>query len=82
MLYPEIAGVSNDSLRVVLGSLMSSLTPSGGDVNTSNGSMWNAGFPIMYSSSSQDPLAQVRLGLSTAYLQNMKAQDWWLCSGN
>lgn len=63
MLYPETAGLNNDSLSMVLGSLMSSLTPSG-DVNAFNGTMWNAGFPVMYSSTPQDPLTQVRLRLN------------------
>lgn len=60
MLYPESAGLNNESLSVVLGSLLNSLTPSG-DVNASVGAMWNAGFPVIYSSSPQDPLTQVRL---------------------
>lgn len=67
MLYPETVGLNNESLSVVLGSLMSSLTPSGGDVNMSSDTMWNAGFPVMYSSTPQDPLTQVRLGLSTTH---------------
>lgn len=80
MLNPETAGLNNDSLGVVLSSLMISLT--GGDVNTSNGTIWDAEFPLTYSSSSKDPLTQVRLGLSTTHLQYMKAQDLCLCIGN
>lgn len=60
MLYPETAGLNNDSLGVVLSSLMSSLALSG-DVDAFNSSTWNTGFPVMYSPSSQDPLTQVRL---------------------
>ncbi|XP_058236148.1 uncharacterized protein LOC131346630 [Hemibagrus wyckioides] len=66
MLYPESAGLNNESLGVVLGSLLNSLTPSG-DVNTSVGAMWNAGFPVIYSSSPQDPLTQTVNGLMTAF---------------
>ncbi|KAB5523799.1 hypothetical protein PHYPO_G00156560 [Pangasianodon hypophthalmus] len=67
MLYPETAGLNNESLSVVLGSLMGSLTPSGGDVNTSNGIMWHAGFPVMNSSTPQDPLTQAVNGFMTAF---------------
>lgn len=90
MLYPERASLNNESLSVVLDSLLSSLTPSGGYVNTPNGTMWDAGFPVMYSSSPQDPLTQARLGLSSTHLHEHQAQDcdcvmgaitivsWWL----
>ncbi|KAF4075565.1 hypothetical protein AMELA_G00235770 [Ameiurus melas] len=67
MLYPETVGLSNESLSVVLGSLMSSLRPSGGDVNMSNDTMWNAGFPVMYSSTPQDPLTQTVNDFMTAF---------------
>ncbi|KAK3511236.1 hypothetical protein QTP70_033625 [Hemibagrus guttatus] len=66
MLYPESAGLNNESIGVVLGSLLSSLTPSG-DVNTSVGTMWDAGYPVIYSSSPQDPLTQTVNGLMTAF---------------
>lgn len=82
MLYPEIAGLNNDSLSVVLDSLMTSLTPSEGGVNTFNGST----FPVMYLSSPQDPLTEVRLGHSTAHLHQdssfvMGVQSWLLVFG-
>ncbi|XP_053532117.1 uncharacterized protein LOC108258727 [Ictalurus punctatus] len=67
MLYPETVGLNNESLSVVLGSLMSSLTPSGGDVNMSSDTMWNAGFPVMYSSTPQDPLTQTVNDFMTAF---------------
>lgn len=73
MLYPETAGLNNDSISVVLSSLISSLALSG-DVNPSNSSMWNAGFPVMYSPSSQDPLTQVRL---IQPLHLVVRSSWW-----
>ncbi|XP_053333404.1 uncharacterized protein LOC128506831 [Clarias gariepinus] len=67
MLSPQSAGLNNESLSVVLGSLMSSLSSSGKDTNTFNGSVWNAGLPAMYSSSPQDPLSQTVNGFMTAF---------------
>ncbi|KAF5888561.1 mesothelin isoform X1 [Clarias magur] len=67
MLSPQSAGLNNESLGVVLGSLLSSLSSSGKDTNTFNGSVWNAGLPAMYSSSPQDPLSQTVNGFMTAF---------------
>ncbi|XP_060715908.1 uncharacterized protein LOC132839126 [Tachysurus vachellii] len=66
MLYPETFGLNNESLSVVLGSLLGSLTPSG-DVNTSIGAMWDSGLPFSYSSSPQDPLTQTVNGFMTVF---------------
>ncbi|TTE81781.1 Mesothelin-like protein [Bagarius yarrelli] len=65
MLYPESAGLNNDSLSVVLSNLMSSLSDE--DVNTFNGTAWNAGFPLTYSSSPQDTLTQTVNSFMTAF---------------
>lgn len=75
MLHPERDGLNNESLSVVLDSLMSSLKPSGGYENIPNGTMWDAGVPVMHSSSPQDPLTQVRLGLGSIRLHEHQAQD-------
>ncbi|KAI5617735.1 hypothetical protein C0J50_22701 [Silurus asotus] len=58
MLYPETASLNQESLSVVLGSLLSSVTPSGGAVNSLNGTMQGTGLSV-YSPSPQDPLRQV-----------------------
>ncbi|KAI5091204.1 hypothetical protein C0J45_18410 [Silurus meridionalis] len=57
MLYPETASLNQESLSVVLGSLLSSVTPSGGAVNSLNGTMQGTGLSV-YSPSPQDPLRQ------------------------
>ncbi|XP_060755338.1 uncharacterized protein mslnb [Neoarius graeffei] len=67
MLHPERAGLNNESLSVVLDSLMSSLEPSRGYENIPNGTMWDAGVPVMHSSSPQDPLTQAVNGFMTAF---------------
>ncbi|XP_046694211.1 uncharacterized protein LOC124378540 [Silurus meridionalis] len=66
MLYPETASLNQESLSVVLGSLLSSVTPSGGAVNSLNGTMQGTGLSV-YSPSPQDPLRQTVNDIMTAF---------------
>ncbi|XP_049325328.1 uncharacterized protein LOC103033028 isoform X7 [Astyanax mexicanus] len=65
LLNPELGGVNNISLSMVMDSLLNSVLPPGGGVNlTSNGSMWTTD---IYLPSPQDPVTQVMNGFMTAF---------------
>ncbi|XP_036412841.1 uncharacterized protein LOC118797672, partial [Colossoma macropomum] len=65
ILNPELANLHNDSLGVVLDSLLTSvMTPNGSVTSPPNGSVW---LPPIYPPSVQDPVTQVMNDFMTAF---------------
>ncbi|KAL7851873.1 hypothetical protein SRHO_G00176580 [Serrasalmus rhombeus] len=65
ILNPELANLDNDSLSVVLDSLLTSvMTPNGSVTSPPNGSVW---LPPIYPPSIQDPVTQVMNDFMTAF---------------